>query len=363
MPFCHLPLRRLLSCLSLALVPWALSGCGAAVTLYASQDKFDATNSTQRVNDIEDQFLVDAAHRFGLMALFAEVVYRRDFKDAEKDGKGCRYLEGKQASEYELKFGMPQGDAGRGAWKRWVPAAVPGAGQPCVDEAGLYYETYVHEDAAGKLTEAVIAFRGTENRSGQYLYDWSANMVAALGFEPTQHALVREQVPPLVDRLVARFKADGTVPRIFATGHSLGGGLAQEAGYLRPEIKEVFTFNTSPVTNWSYLRTHGAVKNAYPIFYRVYHGGEFLETPRFISTSFTSARFGRHDIGLQFTERKSVSGHSMSIIACNFADLIASRATGADGDHHYPVSYIRRAVQASPQRANGTVCSKEENPG
>ena len=362
MPSHPQPLRRLARCLSMALIPVALSGCGAAVTLYASQDKFDTTNSTTRVNNNEDQFLVDVAHRFGLMALFAEVVYRRDFKDAEKDGKGCRYLDGKQASPDELNFGMPRSGAGREGWRRWVPAAVPGAVKPCFDEAGLYYETYIHEDAAGKLTEAVIAFRGTENRSGQYLYDWSANLVAALGFEPTQHAFVRQQIPPLVDRLVERFKADGTAPRIFATGHSLGGGLAQEAGYLRPEIKEVFTFNTSPVTNWSYLRTQGAVKNAFPIFYRVYHGGEFLETPRFISTSFTSARFGRHDIGLQFTERKSVSGHSMSIIACNFADLIASRASGLDGDHHYPVAYIRKAVQTPDAKPDGAVCSKEENP-
>lgn len=40
---------------------------------------------------------MDVADRFCLMALFAEVVYRRDldakFKDDDsKDGKGCRYL-------------------------------------------------------------------------------------------------------------------------------------------------------------------------------------------------------------------------------------------------------------------------------
>lgn len=347
---------------SLALIFLGLSGCGVFATLNANRATYNKGNSIDRASDSEDQFLVDIADRFGLMALFAEVVYRRDLKDKEKDGQGCRYLDGKQASDYELNFGMPQDGDGQGRWRRWIPSPASNAAKPCVDESGLYYETYIYEDSDGKIEQAVIAFRGTENRRGQYLYDWSANVVAAFGFEPKQHALVRQQLPGLVDRLRERFDADGRAVKIYATGHSLGGGLAQEAGYLKAEIKEVFTFNTSPVTDWSYLRTQGAVKNGYPIFHRIYHGGEFLETPRFISTAFTQARYGRHDIGLQFTERKSVSGHSMSILACNFAELIASRPSNADGAHHYSVSYIRRAVKSPTLQVGKPVCSKEENP-
>lgn len=348
---------------SIALISLAFSGCGVLVTMRANQEEFnEPVNSTARSKDSEDTFLVDIAHRFGLMALFAEVVYRRDLNDSNKDGQGCRYLEGKHESEDELNFGMPHDMHGQGGWRRWVPPAIRDAAKPCFDESGLYYETYIYEDIDGKIREAVIAFRGTENRWGQYFYDWSANVVAALGFEPKQHALVREHIPKVVERLLTRFKADNRIPKIYAAGHSLGGGLAQEAAYLRSEIKEVFTFNTSPVTNWSYLRIKGAVKNGYPIFHRIYHGGEFLETPRFISTSFTTARYGRHDIGLQFTERKSVSGHSMSVIACNFAELISSRASNIDGDHYYFVQYIRKAVQSSPPKDSKAVCSKEENP-
>ena len=45
---------------------------------------------------------------------------------------------------------------------------APGAAQPCVDESGLYYETYIYEDSGGEIDEAVIACRGTENQWSQY---------------------------------------------------------------------------------------------------------------------------------------------------------------------------------------------------
>ena len=346
--------------LMLVLLGFGTVGCGALVTFDAKSDKYNAAPKSSAALK-SDEFMLDAARRFGLMALFSEVVYRRDLKDAEKDGQGCRYLEGKQKSDYELNFGMPKNSEDDGGWKRWIPEENSLIGPPCLDQAGLYYETYVHIDKFGAIDEAVIAFRGTENRWGQYFDDWSANLVAALGFEPRQHALVRSHIPPLVDRLLAQSIAESRPIKIYATGHSLGGGLAQEAGYLRPEILEAFTFNTSPVTNWSYLRRHKAVANDYPIFHRIYNGGEFLEVPRFISTTFTAARFGRHDIGLQLTERKSFSGHGMSIIACNFADLIASHPA-IEGAHNYSVDYITRAVLWSGnEKEKLSVCSKPEN--
>lgn len=311
----------------------ALLGCGSLVTLNANRSYYDACNDTKRPSDTQDTFLVDTAYRFGLMALFAEVAYRRDRGDSVKDGEGCRYLDGSPGQE---SFGMP------GGWKRWVPPPLPGAAPPCFDGSGLYYETYIYEDEVS--AEAVIAFRGTENRKGQYLTDWGSNVSAALGFEPKQYALANELVPSLVGRLRRHFEANGKEVKIYVTGHSLGGGLAQQAGYLTKDIREVFTFNTSPVTNWSHMRMRRVIRNAYPTFHRIYHGGEFLEKVRFVSTSFTGARYGRHDIGLQLQERAGGKGHSMSIIACNFARLIGSRNPARDAEHHYPVQYIREVV-------------------
>lgn len=326
--------------LLLALVA-ALAGCGMLVTAYASLPVNDEGNDTAEPALATDRLLGELAQRFGLMALFAEVVYRNDLTQDERDAKGCDYLNGGQPDPAHLAFGMPHG--GEGRWKRWVPPA--GAPfQACVDEDGLYYETYVHEDAQGRIDEAVIAFRGTENRPGQFLADWSSNLKAAIGIEPGQYALAQDRVPALIEGL-KQFAAPGAAPpRILAVGHSLGGGLAQQAGYLSKDIAEVFTFNTSPVTNWSQLRLGRKVRNAFPVIHRVYHGGEILEKVRFVTTSVTQARYGRHDIGLQLDGRSSFGGHSMKIIACGFALQLASQPELERAHHDYPTSYVKEVV-------------------
>lgn len=213
----------------------------------------------------------------------------------------------------------------------------------------------MHLDAAGRASEAVIAFRGTENTEHEAFYDWSTNLAAAFGIEPRQYALARDKLPGLIRALKQTF---GDALVIHAVGHSLGGGLAQQAGYLSREVRAVFTFNTSPVTNWSSLRLAGAVDNPYPIIHRVYHGGEILEKVRFVTTSATNARYGRHDVGLQFSQRSSFGGHAMQILACHFAEILARRSPPAEADHHYPVSYIRSQVLPGAAGEGPKVCAK-----
>lgn len=181
--------------------------------------------------------------------------------------------------------------------------------------------------------------------------DWGSNLVSALGFEPAEYKLARENLLPLILAL-KNANRNGSRLNIYAVGHSLGGGLAQQAGYLSKDIDEVFTFNMSPVTNWSYLRMKGKVGNAHPIIHRIYHGGEFLEQARFVSTSFTQARYGRHDIELQFEPRSEFSGHSMNIIACHFAALILARRGGVEADHHYSLEFINSTVLGSKSEGN-----------
>lgn len=355
------PTSTRLKALLMLLMTMFLGGCGAVVTLYSSLELKDGANQTSRPPPETDRFLVDMAHRFGLMALFAEAVYRRDLDDNAKDGKGCAYLTAPaQKDNAEVtRYGMPNGHLGKAGWQRWKPEAAPENVTACLDhDSGLYYETYVYRNDDGKYEEAVIAIRGTENRAGQAFKDWGSNLTAFFGFEPRQYAVARLHMPPLIKALESVLVPQNDGAKIYVTGHSLGGGLAQQTGYQSKKVKEVFTFNTSPVTNWSHLRLDGKIDNAYPIFHRIYHGGEILEKVRFISTSVTQARYGRHDLGLQLEGRSSFSGHSMQIIACNFAELIAARRDIPTAEHHYPVHYIDHVLLTAAKPSK--LCPKAE---
>ncbi|GAA4361099.1 hypothetical protein GCM10023185_27960 [Hymenobacter saemangeumensis] len=143
---------------------------------------------------------------------------------------------------------------------------------------GLTYDVWVKADS-GRAPLAALVFRGTN--FGE-LADWQAN------FRPLtntpglwdQYEQVRDLTPALVARLDAAY---GGQQRIFATGHSLGGGLAQHAGYSCGRIEKVFAFNTSPLTG--YYDLPKAERQAYTGGRRaflVYESNEVLSVLRFV---------------------------------------------------------------------------------
>ena len=112
----------------------------------------------------------------------------------------------------------------------------PGAPR-CLD--GLEYHVW----RRGRCGEAVIAFRGTDaNEIG----DWLSNFrwfIARRLFD--QYDQVQKAVPDIIGKV----NGVGCSARlIVATGHSLGGGLAQHAGYADKRIEYVYAFDPSPVT-------------------------------------------------------------------------------------------------------------------
>jgi len=336
-------------------------GCGALVTHEASRDVYDnkgdgkpGKNDVSKPKNRDDWFLVEMSKKYGLMALFALTAYRYDMVPSDRDHHGCDYLNPDFLGD--RNFGMPKAVESNSAserWERWVPDETKGGdAQPCLNENGLFYETYVYRDSHNQIAEAVIAYRGTENRKGQWATDWSTNLANFFGFEPAEYALARDHLKKLTNRL----RRDAPKARIYAVGHSLGGGLAQQAGYLSKDIAEVYTFNTTPVTNWSHLRILGLVEQGYPIIHRVYNGGEGLAGIRAVATASTSTRYGRHDVQVQFGPKSPVAGHGMSVIACSFANLL-SETNAQDAMHNYPPSYINQYVLA--RQGEVRVCNDE----
>jgi hypothetical protein len=151
----------------------------------------------------------------------------------------------------------------------------------CVE--GLEYHVW----RRGRCGEAVIAFRGTDaNEIG----DWLTNLrwfIASPLFD--QYDQVQKAVPDIIDKV----NGEGCSPRlIVATGHSLGGGLAQHAAYADKRIAYVYAFDPSPVTAFFGvpLPVRSAATKHLGID-RVYEAGEILSLPRYlVSGAFPSSQ-------------------------------------------------------------------------
>lgn len=164
-------------------------------------------------------------------------------------------------------------DLDHAGWSCWSGHVGPYGCKPgtrrCLD--GLEYHVWTR----GRCGEAVIAFRGSDaNEIG----DWLSNFRWFVGrrfFD--QYDQVQEAVPSIIDHVGCR-------PRlIVATGHSLGGGLAQHGAYAEKRIAYVYAFDPSPVT--AFFGVPFPERNAAAEHLgidRVYEAGEILSLPRYI---------------------------------------------------------------------------------
>ena len=140
-----------------------------------------------------------------------------------------------------------------------------------VDDAktSLYFEVW--EKLGVDPIEVVVVFRGTHE-----LKDWWSNARWVTRFIPVgwdQYDLVRKEI----SNVVARAKRRHGSVRMMTAGHSLGGGLAQQAAYASPDIKQVYAFDPSPVTGFqSVPRPDRDINRQGIVIDRVYERGEIL---------------------------------------------------------------------------------------
>ncbi|HLY52339.1 MAG TPA: hypothetical protein VKQ31_04945, partial [Steroidobacteraceae bacterium] len=106
--------------------------------------------------------------------------------------------------------------------------------------------------------------------------------------------VVQTFAPAFADEYKRRFAAAAR-PALFATGHSLGGGLAQQFAYslpvdpdgIVPRIREVYAFDPSPVTGFlSVARKLRDVNRVELLIDRIYERGEILALARSLMSLF-----------------------------------------------------------------------------
>ncbi len=126
--------------------------------------------------------------------------------------------------------------------------------------------------------EFLIVFRGTTRSIG----DWWANLRWVTRFIPgfaDHYDIVRQGLPRLVEQVQSDY---GAQVRITTTGHSLGGGLAQQAAYAASGIGSVYTFNTTPVTGYYEVdKAHRESNSKGLKIIRLFEHGEILAYLRF----------------------------------------------------------------------------------
>jgi hypothetical protein len=198
--------------------------------------------------------------------------------------------------------------------------------------------------ARPSTSELVIAFGGTAASSWQ---DWKANLHwfgSLFGSNDEYEVLSKQFVPVLEDEFRLRRDQEGEAwlqhARVIATGHSLGGGLAQRFAYstwfgtIIPRVTDVYAFDPSPVSGkrtapgW---QEHRSMPLAYKglTIHRIYNRGEILASLRSIlswgNPNPDQTEQGQHWIDYRYRHGWSwetlfpagaVHAHAMYDIAC-----------------------------------------------
>jgi hypothetical protein len=172
--------------------------------------------------------------------------------------------------------------------------------------------------------------------------DWKSNL---RWFNPIQHdeytLIVSKFSPKFAEAFATRKGIPGweflQSASIYSTGHSLGGGLAEEFAYSLPvsypgvpRITKVYAFDPSPVTGFLSVKKGTRDENKMGLkIDRIYERGEVLAIVRSITSSIHKPPaanpevrrlrynlFGNDRLGLT----NSIAGHSIQNLACGLRE-------------------------------------------
>lgn len=188
---------------------------------------------------------------------------------------------------------------------------------------GLKCQTWVKE-SPGSAPRVFIVFRGTD---ADQLGDWLSNFRWVTRFIPflwDQYDQTRDLIPALVKHIREKYGNDTCIT---ATGHSLGGGLAQQAAYMSEYIRKVYAFDPSSVTGYYSVDKTDREKNEKGMtIYRIYEHGEVLSYLRLLMKGlYPIAHTDPKIVEIRYNlvNGNLVSQHSMKAFACELRRAIS----------------------------------------
>lgn len=198
--------------------------------------------------------------------------------------------------------------------------------------------------------QIVVVFEGTVFTSRDH---WKANLRWFLRFLPKyedHYTIASKAIGAAVHKVISESPKryifdptssslklnDGRNVRIVATGHSLGGGLAQQFSYAflqdanpptGPKVEEVFAFDPSPVTGWFSTQNPPRDYNAKGLrINRIFEHGEVLAYLRLFTSNIYLSKADPVIWIYRYNVKESadiVSSHSMNQLTCSLAKFVS----------------------------------------
>jgi hypothetical protein len=242
----------------------------------------------------------------------------------------------KQAPKESVRS-SPETDLNGRGWHHWTKLEENKVLAEKLQESHLRVQVWIHRSQSS----VAVTFGGTVVDNDK---DWISNLRWFIPFHKDEYTeTVQVFNPAFAEAFVNEIQAivgDANPISLYSTGHSLGGGLAQQFAYALPlqagvpRVKKVYAFDPSPVTGYFSvsLQTRRANKRGLLID-RIYERGEilaylrsimnFIHAPSAVNAAIRQVRYNL------FYTVNPISGHSIAELASKLWDLVNPPAAEA----------------------------------